>query len=172
MIQILRHLTVAAAALAVAIVIPPATALATGIAPMSPEDLAEEAELIAVGVVRTITCERDDTFGVVTRVELEVSAIWKGERRKTLTLSQPGGVLGRRRVEVHGAPKFRLGEEAVFFCQINPRGHGLVLSLNQGMLRVTRDADANTSTVENRWHRTEFASLKSFEKWIFTELQN
>lgn len=113
--------------------------LGAQIRPLTLEDLATRATRICHGRVEAVEVVREASGGVVTRVEIESRSTWKGSPTNRITVTQPGGTLGNRRVVIPGAPSFDPGEEVVVFLSLNPRGEWLTLDLAQGKFSVDRN---------------------------------
>jgi hypothetical protein len=112
--------------------------LGAQIRPLTIEDLATRAARICHGRVESVEVVREASGNLVTRVEIDARAMWKGSPTNRITVTQPGGTLGNRRVVIPGAPNFALGEEVVVFLSLNPRGEWLTLDLAQGKFSVDR----------------------------------
>lgn len=120
--------------------------------PLSLEELTDHSEVIMRGKVSSKTCLRDDSGRIITRIQLEVEEVWKGEAiGKTFTIIQAGGVLGGQRTIVVGQATFAIGEEAVVFLALNARGEGVVLGVCQGKFEIFQDASGNRQ-VRNFFH--------------------
>lgn len=66
----------------------------------------------------------------------------KGDPGPTVTFRLPGGLMGRYRRVVVGAPEFSEGDEAVVFLKGRAPSLPTPFGLSQGVYRVTRDRDA------------------------------
>lgn len=108
------------------------------IRPLTVEELATRATRICHGRVEAVEVLREPSGNLVTRVEIAAQAMWKGSLTNRITLTQPGGTLGTRRVVIPGAPSFAPEEEVVLFLSLNPRGEWLTLDLAQGKFTVER----------------------------------
>lgn len=71
-----------------------------------------------------------------THYEIRVAETLRGPGVATFTMSEPGGVVGGLGMEVPGAPRFRIGEEAVVFAYQTPLGYWRVRGWGQGRFRV------------------------------------
>jgi hypothetical protein len=106
--------------------------------PITPvEDLARRADAIVQGKVASLECTKDSHGQMFTRVELDVTEVWKGSPTNHFSLVHAGGVLGGRWVRVSGGPEFRLGEEVVVFTVRNPQGDAVTMDLAQGKFAIT-----------------------------------
>ena len=113
--------------------------LGAQIRPLTIEDMATRATRICHGRVEAVEVAREASGNFVTRVEIATQTTWKGSPTNRLTVTQPGGTLGTRRVVIPGAPTFVPGEEVVVFLSLNPRGEWLTLDLAQGKFSVERN---------------------------------
>jgi hypothetical protein len=113
--------------------------LGAQIRPLTIEDLTTRAARICHGRVEAVEVVREASGNFVTRVEIATESMWKGSPTNRITVTQPGGTLGTRRVVIAGAPTFAPGEEVVMFLSLNPRGEWLTLDLAQGKFSVDRD---------------------------------
>src|SRR5689334_7993195 len=72
--------------------------LATQFDPLTVEALARQAELVVQGTVLSKTCQRDPAGRIYTKVELEVTDVWKGAvTGSPMVLVHGGGILGEQR---------------------------------------------------------------------------
>jgi len=137
--------------LAVLLAAPPLPA--TQMIPLSLAELTARAELVLRGTVTSKTCLRDDAGRIYTRVELNVTEIWKGTlATNRFTLVHGGGVLGGQRAEVGGQADYQPGAEVVAFLVINPRGEGVSLGLSQGKFDLWSDAATGEKMARNLFH--------------------
>ena len=125
------------------------TVLGAGTRVRTIEELAHEAEAVALGRVVSIESTRDRGGHPFTRVEFSPSEIWKGTSTRPLHLASASTVLGERWVQVVGEEPFRLGEELVVFTRRNPEGDDVVLDPAQGRFRVHTDPTTGERHVEN-----------------------
>jgi len=117
------------------------TAGATTVAERSLRDLATESPSIVHGrVVSTSSRWTEDQSLIVTDVVIEVSDALKGSAAGQVVVTQPGGRVGKLRVDVAGTTAFRPGEETVLFLQPSADGTAIVTGLFQGRFDVVPDA--------------------------------
>src|SRR6266508_3463266 len=91
--------------------------------PIDIEAMADRAKLIVQGTVLSKTCQRDETGRLFTKIDLEVSEVWKGTfSDHHLQIVHGGGALGEERATVSGQVEYNPGEEIVGFFMINDRG--------------------------------------------------
>jgi hypothetical protein len=121
---------------------------ATVLLPGDLGEIARGASAIVRGTVVDVRTEWvDGRRRVETVVTLQVSETLKGDMGGRLSFKVPGGVMGRYRTVMIGAPAFRQGEEVVLFLGATPPALPYVLGLGQGVFRVRRDARTGASTV-------------------------
>ena len=121
--------------------------------PIAVEELARQADLVLHGVVTAKTCVRDPEGRIVTRVQLEVSDVWKGAlRTNAFTIVHGGGQMGNIRSEVSGQVEYSVGEEVVAFLVLNQRREGVTLGLAQGKFHVWKDKATSERFAHNLFH--------------------
>lgn len=104
---------------AMALVLIASVAGATTIIPMSDADLVGSSDLIAMGDVTAVTSGTDADGRIVTRVAVDVARTLKGRvEGDTIQLTEPGGQVGTRRVVIHGAPEYVVGERVLVFARV------------------------------------------------------
>ena len=108
----------AAAALALAAIAPPAAA--SMVLAMELPELTARAERIVVADVMTVRSAWDKRHQrILSTIEVQVAEVWKGQvpANGRLTLVQPGGSADGIEMRVHGLPSFVPGERAVLFLR-------------------------------------------------------
>lgn len=121
--------------------------------PLSLPELTGQAELIVLGTVLSKTCQQDEAGRIFTRVECQITEVWKGAvSSKILTVVHGGGILGSRGVAVSGQVDYAVGEEVVAFLVRNVRGEAVTLGLTQGKFHVSQDPRTTVKTVHNLFH--------------------
>jgi hypothetical protein len=126
---------------------------ADDLVPLTIEQLTSHSQLIIQGAVLSKTCQRDPAGRIYTKVELEVSEVWKGAwTNRMFTLVHSGGILGNRKATVSNQVEFEIGEEVVAFVVVNQRGEGVSLGLAQGKFHVWQDAVTQLKFVCNPFH--------------------
>jgi len=121
--------------------------------PLSIEALAAKADIVLKGTVLSRTCERDPAGRIFTRVEIDVTDLWKGAISSTpFQIVHGGGVLGDRQSVVDGQVEYAIGEEVVVFLVRNTRGEGVTLGLKQGKFHVWKDAQTGVKLAANPFH--------------------
>lgn len=133
-------------ALVCALVVAPAQAVT--VTPLSFEELVRQSSSViyarVVGVEGRWT---DDRRGIDSLVTVEVLKGLKGTAAGEVTLTVPGGEMGRYRNLLPGAPVFARGDLAVLF--LTARGPRLPIptGFTQGIYRVVRDVASGATLV-------------------------
>jgi hypothetical protein len=105
-------------------------------------ELSQSADAIVRGTVRELESRwTGDRMRIVTQVEVEVAEALKGAPGASVTIVQPGGVVGDIGQKVSGLASFERGEEVVLFLERRPGGIFLVSGMAQGKFRVERSSD-------------------------------
>jgi hypothetical protein len=103
-------------------------------------EIARSAAAIVRGtVVETRTEWVDGRRRVETIVTVDVVESLKGGLSGRVTFQVPGGVMGRYRSVMVGAPAFHAGEEVVVCLGARPPALPYVLGLSQGVFRIRTD---------------------------------
>ena len=90
------------------------TASATTIVLPTDEQLVDKASLIVSGTVAAVT-PVDRSGAVWTEATVRVTRTVKGSAPETITVNEPGGMLGDRVTRIYGAPEFVAGENVLLF---------------------------------------------------------
>jgi hypothetical protein len=123
---------------------------ASRVVPIPIEQLAQKSQLVLHATVRSKTCLRDEQGRIYTRVELQVSEVWKGAlATNRFIMVHGGGILGQQRLAVSGQAEFKAGEELVAFLIINRRGEGVSVGMAQGKFRVWSDPKTGQKLARN-----------------------
>jgi hypothetical protein len=80
-------------------------------------------------------------------VTIAVDAVLKGAAGPFVSMRVPGGVIGRYRTVMTGAPVMRMGEHAVFFLKRGPADTWWPVGLSQGIYRVSQASARVAPTV-------------------------
>ena len=117
-------------------------ATATTIAPLTEQELAEDAAAIVIAEVRSIASHWDPAQRqVFTHVKIRLQEVLKGDLADTeLTLKQLGGVVADAQSWILGSPEFRRGERVLLFLRQNTDGTLRVAHLYQGKFSIVADA--------------------------------
>jgi hypothetical protein len=123
----------------VAVSLLPAAASASVVTYMDNRTLTRLSPVIVQGYVSDVAAIEGDTGGILTRVRLSVSEVFRGPAGLTsLDVRLLGGRLGAREAIVFGMPTFTAGEEVVLFATPAKSGWLTVTGLFQGKIRVER----------------------------------
>lgn len=114
---------------------------ATVIVPADLGELTRDAYVVAIG--RVVATDAQWTPGrrsIETMVTLETDSYLKGDMGATVEFRVPGGVMGRYRNIVMGAPTFAVGQRVVVFLGVKGPSIPFVLGASQGVFRVVEQA--------------------------------
>jgi hypothetical protein len=134
----------AAATAAIAVVLLVAPALATVVARLDLPELTRSSGLIVHGRVLRRWSAWDAAHRFIwTHYAVEVTESIKGAPAATVTISEPGGVVGRDMLRVAGAPEYADREEVVVFLRRTAVGYWRSTGWGQGKYTVARAADGS-----------------------------
>jgi hypothetical protein len=112
-------------------------ASATSVPHMSFERVVRDSPRAFRGVVvRSWSAWDDARAAIWTHYEIRVTETLRGSAQAMFTLSEPGGAVGNLAMQVPGAPRFAVGEEAVVFAYPTPIGYWRVQGWGQGLFRI------------------------------------
>jgi len=122
--------------------------------PLAIEQLSESSELILTGTVTTKSCLRDEDNRIYTKIEVDVTEVWKGacKPNSTITIVHGGGQLDGRKTVVSNQVHYSVGEEVVAFLRLNARGEAVTIALCQGKFVVTTDPASGERYVQSVFH--------------------
>ncbi len=121
--------------------------------PLSIEALAQKAQLIVHAKVSGKACVQDETGHLITRVDLQVLDVWKGQPPDNpFRVVHSGGEAGKRRTIVSGQVDYEVGEEVVAFLVLNRRGEGVTIGLSQGKFTVWTDPVTGEKLAASPFH--------------------
>ena len=121
-------------------------ASATTLLKMELDDLTRTSDAVVRGKVTKLESHwTGDRMRIVTEVQIEVSEAMKGTVGKTVTVQQPGGVVGDIGQRVEGLASFSEGEEVVLFLESLPGSTFLVAGMAQGKYRLERSSDGTAT---------------------------
>lgn len=123
-------------------------AQAVTVVPLSFEELVRQSSTVIYGRVVEVRGQwTDDRRSIDSLVTVEVIKGIKGTAAAELTVTVPGGQVGRYLNLVPGAPSFARGDLAVLF--LTARGPRLPVptGFTQGIYRVARDGASGTAMV-------------------------
>lgn len=112
---------------------------ATVLVPADLAELSRDARVIARGRVTGIEARSTgDWRSIETLVTLATESALKGSVGATVVFRVPGGLFGRYRRVVVGAPEFRVGQRVVVFLGDRGSDVPFVLGLSQGVFRLVQ----------------------------------
>lgn len=117
---------------------------ATTVVPPEFTTLVNTSDYIVRAVVKSVIGEeRTAPSGaklIYSRVELEVKEIIAGKPPAPLVLDVLGGKFGGREMAIGGAPKFSVGDEAIYFVQGNGRQIYPLTAMMHGLYPIKKEA--------------------------------
>lgn len=117
-------------------------AAATVYVPVDFREMVTSSQAIVHGRIVDVRSEPTrDRMMVVTYVTLDVDEHLKGSFGDHVTFLVPGGLVGRYRRIIVGAPQFERGDEVVVFLSARGPSIPYLFGLSQGVYRVVRQAD-------------------------------
>jgi len=129
-------------ALAAALWVVPSAAGATSVLGVDLDQLTRQSEVVVRGVVKSMESRWSaDGRRILTDVQIDVSETMKGPAARTVTVQQPGGVVGDIGQRVDGLATFQPGEEVVVFLEKWGAQRFQVTAAAQGKFRVERSTD-------------------------------
>jgi len=112
-------------------------ALAVTVVPLSFDQLVNQSSAVVYGRVAGVQARwTADRRGIESVVTIEVLKGFKGRQGDTVSLTLPGGQLGRYVNVIPGAPSFRRGDLAVFFLKSRGARLPVTTGFTQGIYRV------------------------------------
>jgi hypothetical protein len=143
-----RGLRFATAGLVLGWFLTAAAARATTVPQMSLRDMVRMAPSIVHGTVASSSSHwNDDHSLIVTDVRIRITDVLKGNEVGEVVVTQPGGKVGKLRVDVDGAAAFRPGDEAILFLAPDAKGHQEVVGVFRGRFDVTIDTRSGMKSV-------------------------
>jgi hypothetical protein len=115
---------------------------ATSVLGVDLDQLTRQSDLVVRGVVKSKESRwSGDGRRILTDVQVEVAEPLKGSAARTVTVQQPGGVVGEIGQRVDGLAELNVGEEVVLFLERFGAQHFQVTGAAQGKFRVERSSD-------------------------------
>ena len=140
--------TAIGAALLLALLLLAGTADATQVIYQSPQQMGTESSLVVRGRVTGVHSYWNESHTkIYTETVIAVDETYKGRGAPTVRVSQPGGVVGTRRMHVHGAIQWNPGEEVLVFLEPLSRGGHRVAGFSQGRFDIERDPATGSAFV-------------------------
>ncbi len=110
-------------------------------------EIVAESAVVVRGRVTDVRAVRSAAGDVESVVTIAVDAVLKGAAGPFVSMRVPGGVIGRYRTVMTGAPTMRTGEHAVFFLKRGPADTWWPVGLSQGIYRVSQASTRVAPTV-------------------------
>jgi hypothetical protein len=110
------------------------------VVPAGFREVVTEATAIVRGRVTDVRAIDTGDNGIETVGTVAVDSTLKGPSVQFIAVRVPGGVIGRYRQVMVGAPTLRVGQQAVFFLKRGPDDAWRPIGLTQGLYRVRADA--------------------------------
>jgi len=152
---------------AAALLVHVTTASPVSVLPISEEELARRAEIIAVGEVEDVVSSFDEGHKTIyTFVKLRVTELIKGETDDGyVILRQMGGTVGKETVLVPGAPEYEIGDEVLVFAgPLGDTGFYGVLGIFYGKYDIELDPATGKKYVEGPSFETVHTDPVTFEQ--------
>jgi len=121
---------------AAAVVLWAVSASATVTVPVEFRAVVTEATLIVRGHVTDVRGVVVHERGIESIVSIAVDAVLKGPSTDFVSMTLPGGVVGRYRSAMVGAPKLQIGAQAEFFLKRDPSNAWRPVGLSTGVFSV------------------------------------
>lgn len=123
-------------------------AQAVTVIPLSFEELVRQSSSVIYGRVIDVRGQwTDDRRSINSLITMEVIKGMKGTSAAELTVTVPGGQVGRYLNLVPGAPAFARGDLAVLFLTARGPRHPVPTGFTQGIYRVARDGSSGAAMV-------------------------
>lgn len=115
---------------------------ATSVIGVDLDQLTRQSDVVVHGTVKGKESRwSGDGRRILTDVQIEVRESFKGSPARTVTVQQPGGVVGDIGQRVDGLATFDVGEEVVVFLERWGTQRFQVTAAAQGKFRVERSSD-------------------------------
>lgn len=111
-------------------------------------EIVAESAVVVRGRVTDVRAARSSAGDVESVVTIAVDAVLKGTADTFVSMRVPGGIIGRYRTVMTGAPVMRVGEQAVFFLKRGPTNALWPVGLSQGIYRLTQASARVAPTVK------------------------
>jgi hypothetical protein len=116
---------------------------ATTVVPPDFDTLAQQADYVVRGTVKSVRSEWRETAGnraIITFAEIDVREVIAGTPPAPLVLELLGGRVGEDEMRVHGLPTLAVGEEAILFVRGNGVQFSPLVALRHGHYPIRKDA--------------------------------
>ena len=123
---------------------------------LSLEDLAKSSDVIVMGRIDKISSQATPNgTNITTQIEVTVIEQWKGPRRSSVIINQPGGSAGELTQAVPGTPQFTVGEETILFLKGSRNGLYRVVGNRQGKILVKTDPQTQEQITQELSGKTQ-----------------
>ncbi len=124
---------------------------ATTVIPPDIAELVQESDYIVRAVVTSVTAKERTNPGrrtlIYSSIELEIKEAIVGTPPSPCILEVLGGSLAGREIYISGAPKFTVGEEAIFFVQGNHTQIFPLARMMHGLYPILKEASTGREYV-------------------------
>ncbi|HET7535542.1 MAG TPA: hypothetical protein VFJ90_03755 [Candidatus Didemnitutus sp.] len=123
---------------------------ATTVVAPSFDQLVAQADYVVRAVVKSVNSEwrtEGENKHIITKVELDVREVMKGNPPQPLVLELLGGRIGNVEMKVEGAPTFFVGDEDILFVRGNGQQVYPLVAIMHGQYLVQRDAKTGQEKV-------------------------
>lgn len=106
------------------------------------DSLVSQADYVVRAVVKSVNAEWQvdgANRSIVTKVELTVREVIKGNPPTPLVLDMLGGTIGDTSMVVDGTPTFKVGDEDILFIHGNGQQFSPLVGLTYGVYPIARD---------------------------------
>ena len=129
---------------------------ATQVIYRTPRQLAERSSIVALGSVADVRSYWNEGHTkIFTAITISVEETYKGDRHPSITIIQPGGVVGIVRVTVSGVLTWERGEEVLVMVEPLDEESYRISGFSQGMYRIERDPETGDAYVQGVAQETE-----------------
>jgi len=118
-------------------------AFATTVTAPAFDSLVSQADYVVRTVVKSVNSEwqvEGANRSIVTKVELTVREVIKGNPPSPLVLEMLGGSIGQTTMVVDGTPKFKVGDEDILFIHGNGQQFSPLVGLMYGRYPIVYDS--------------------------------
>lgn len=112
------------------------------------KEIVSDSSLIVRGRVTDVRAMRIADGGVESIATFQVASVLKGNAESFVSVRVPGGVIGRYRFTMTGAPRFAVNEQAVVFLKRDAGNNWRLVGLSQGVYRVQPEARTGRPMIE------------------------
>jgi hypothetical protein len=119
---------------------------ATQIPQVSFEEVVHGSQQIVTGrVLRSWVAWGPSHEFLWTHYDVQVEGVVKGNPGSTITISEPGGILGGRGMDIAGAVHYEAGEHVMLFLNKTPVGYYRTVGWSQGKYQIAADGTVHAT---------------------------